>query len=264
MKKYIFKTLIISVLSVLFLSSCSKTTNSTPTPQTCYLSSIANAKGNISQKMVYDASDRLIADTNDSTGVTLAFAYTAQNTVDKITVANKVGSKVYTFTTTFTYDATGKASKAVTVFNGATYQTNVFTYSGTQISKIISTDANNEIENVRFEYLGENISKAYAKFDDEKEYLYYEATKFDTNKSLYPEAYKALAMGFMGLVDDYYYLNKNNTLAEKFYEEDGSLYYSADKTYEYNSTLQPTKLTEILNESGLKSNIVKVYQYSCK
>lgn len=264
MKKYTFNALIISILSVIFLSSCSKSTNSTPTPQTCYLNSITNAKGNVLQKLVYDANNRLISDINDSTGVSLAYIYNAQNTVDKITVVYKIGTKVYTFTTTFTYDATGKANKAVTVFNGATYQTNVFTYTGTQLSQILSTDANNETENVRFEYTGENISKAYAKFDNEKEYLYYEATKFDTNKSLYPEAYKALMMGLMGLVDDYFYLNKNNTLAEKFYEDDGSIYTTADKTYEYNSNSQPTKLTATLTESGLKSNVVKVYQYSCK
>lgn len=264
MKKKILNILIGSVLSVLFLSSCSKTTNSTPTPQTCYLSGISNAKGNVLQKMVYDAKDRLVTDTNDSTGVTLTFTYNAQDAVDKIAVSSKVGSKVYIFTTTFTYDATGKASKAVTVFNGAVYQTNVFTYTATKLTQIVSTDANNDKERARFEYTGENISKAYVKFDDENEYLYYEATKFDTNKSLYPEAYKALFAGLMGLIDDYYYLNKNNTLAEKFYEDDGSFYYSADKTYEYNSTLQPTKLTEALNESGLKSNVVKVYQYSCK
>ena len=193
----------------------------------------------------------------------LAYTYNAQNTVDKITVSNKVGSKTYTFITTFTYDAMSKAGKAVTVFNGVTYQTNVFTCTETQLSQITSTDANNEIESIRFEYTGESISKAFAKFDSEKEYLYYEATKFDTNKSLYPEAYKAFMMGFMGLVDDYFYLSKNNTLTKKFYEKDGSIYTTADKAYEYNST-QPTKLTASLTESGLKNNVLKVYQYSCK
>ena len=46
------------------------------------------------QKFSYDASDRLVKDVNDSTGVTFDFAYTAQNVVDKIkTTANKVWRK---------------------------------------------------------------------------------------------------------------------------------------------------------------------------
>lgn len=263
MKNNIFKTLIISVLSVFLFVSCSKT-NSTPTPQSCYLSSVSNAKGNVIQKFSYDASDRLIKDVNDSTGVTLDFTYTVQNAVDKITVTSKVGTKTYIFIVTFTYDASGKPSKAVTTFNGAVYQTNVYNYTGTQLTQILSTDANGETENSRFEYSGENIMKVYTKFDGEKEYLYYEITKFDDKKSLFPEAYKSLDLGLMGLVDDFNYLNKNNALAEKYYEEDGSMYHSADNTFEYNSTSQPTKLTAALNENGLKSTSVKTYQYSCK
>ena len=104
----------------------------------------------------------------------------------------------------------------------------------------------------------------FTKFDGEKEYLYYEITKLDDKKRLFPEAYKSLDLGLMGLVDDFNYLNKNNALIEKYYEEDGSMYHSADNTFEYNNTSQPTKLMVALNESGLKSTSVKTYQYSCK
>jgi YD repeat-containing protein len=264
MTKNIHKLLIISMVSIIFFNSCSKDNNSTPAVQTCYLSGVSNVKGNNLQKLLYDANNRLISDTNDSTGTTLTYAYNAQNTMDKITVANKVGTKVYTFVTTFTYDASGKASKAVTTLNGAVYLTNVYTYSGTQLSQITTTYSTNDVERVRFEYTGDNVSKTYLKFDNDPEFLYYEATKFDSNKVLYPEAYKALAMGLIGLLDDYYYLNKNNTLVEKFYDEDGEAFYIANKTFEYNSTSQPTKLTELIDEDGDKSSIVRVYQYNCK
>lgn len=264
MKKNIFNTLIVSVLSVFLFVSCSKTSSTTPTPQTCYLSSVSNAKGNVLQRFSYDANDRLISEVNDSTGVSLAFAYNAQNTVDKITLTDKVGTKVYTFIITFTYDGTGKASKTITTFNGNVYQTNVFTYTNSQLTQIISTDALNEIESARFEYSGENISKVYAKFDNDKEYLYYEILKFDAMKLNLPEAYKALAMGLAGLADDFYYLNKNNALSEKYYEEDGSVYHTAENIYEYNSTSQTTKLTEAYNENGVKITVVNSYQYNCK
>ena len=222
MKKYIFNILIISVLSVFLFVSCSKNTSITPTLQTCYLSSVTNVKGNVLQRFTYDANDRLISEVNDSTGVSLAFTYNAQNTVDKITVANK------------------------------------------QLMQIISTDALNNIESVRFEYSGENISKVYAKFDNDKEYLYYEITKFDAMKLNLPEAYKALAVGLAGLADDFYLLNKNNALSEKYYEEDGSIYHTTENIYEYNSTSQPTKLTGSYNENSVKITMVNNYQYNCK
>ena len=264
MKKNIFNILIISVLSVFLFVSCSKNTSITPTLQTCYLSSVTNVKGNVLQRFTYDANDRLISEVNDSTGVSLAFTYNAQNTVDKITVANKVGTKVYTFIIAFTYDGTGKANKAITTFNGNVYQTNVFTYTNNQLMQIISTDALNNIESVRFEYSGENISKVYAKFDNDKEYLYYEITKFDAMKLNLPEAYKALAVGLAGLADDFYLLNKNNALSEKYYEEDGSIYHTTENIYEYNSTSQPTKLTGSYNENSVKITMVNNYQYNCK
>lgn len=262
MKNNIFSYLIISVLTTIFFVSCSKNTDNTP--QTCYLSNVLNAKGNILQAMSYDATNRLSVYKNDSAGVTYSFTYNTQNLVDKINVAYKVGPKVYTFVATLTYDALGKATKSVTTLNGNPYQTDVYTFNNLQLTTIISTDNQGEISALRFEYLGDNISKVYQKLDSETEYLYYEITKFDDKKTLYPEAFKALAMGFAGLIDDFSYLNKNNTLSEKYYEDDKSVLYSSDNIFEYNSTLQPTKIMRAIVEDGHKSTETKSFQYVCK
>jgi hypothetical protein len=260
--KNIFNYLIISVLVVVIIVSCSKNTDNTP--QTCYLSTVSNAKGNILETMTYDGNNRLITYKNDSANVTYNFTYTAQNLVDKINVVYKAGTKTYTFVATFTYDATGKPAKSVTTLNDKPYQTDVYTFSNTQLTNIVSTDNIGEVDALRFEYLGDNIAKVYQKLDGDKEHLYYEITKFDDKKSVYPEAFKALAMGLAGLVDDFSYLNKNNTLSEKYYEEDKSVFYSADNTFEYNATLQPTKVTSVVVDGGHKITSVQSFQYSCK
>jgi hypothetical protein len=260
--KNIFNYLVISILATISIVSCSKNTDNTP--QTCYLSSISNMKGNVLETMIYDANNRLITYKNDSANVTYNFTYNTQNLVDKINVAYKVGAKVYTLIATFTYDGTGKATKSVTTLNGNPYQTDVYSFTNTQLTSIISTDNIGEVDALRFEYLGDNISKVYQKLDGDKEYLYYEITKFDDKKTFYPEAFKALAMGFAGLVDDFSYLNKNNTLSEKYYEDDKSVFFSADNTFEYNSTLQPTKVTSAIIDGGHKINIAQSFQYSCK
>jgi len=260
--KNIFNYLIISILFITLTVSCSKNTDNTP--QTCYLSTVSNAKGNILQKMTYDANNRLITYTNDSANVAYNFVYNTQNLVDKISVLYKVGTKAYTFVATFTYDGTGKPTKTAITLNGNLYQTNVYTFNNTQLSGVVSTDDIGDVYTLRFEYLGDNIAKAYQKYVGEKEFLYYEVTKFDDKKTVYPEAFKALAMGFAGLLDDFTYLNKNNALSEKYYEDDKSLIFSADNTFEYNSTLQPTKVTSIINDGGYKSTGIQSFQYNCK
>jgi hypothetical protein len=260
--KNIFNYLIVSILTITIFISCSKNTDNTP--QTCYLSTVSNAKGNVLETMSYDVNNRLTTYKNDSANVTYNFTYTTQNLVDKVSVAYKVGAKVYTLVATFTYDGTGKATKSITTLNGNPYQTDVYTFTNSQLTNIVSTDNIGEVDALRFEYLGDNIAKVYQKLDNDKEYLYYEITKFDDKKSVYPEAFKALAMGFAGLVDDFSYYNKNNTLSEKYYEDDKSVIFSADNTFEYNSTLQPTKMTSAIVEDGHKINIAQSFQYSCK
>ena len=261
--KNVFSYLIISILASVIFISCKKNTDSTP--QICYLSTVSNPKGNVLEIMTYDANNRLITYKNDSANVTYNFTYNTQNLVDKINVAYKVGSKIYTFVATFTYDGTGKATKSITTLNDKLYQTDMYAYNtNAQLINILSTDSQGEIDALRFEYLGDNIAKVYQKLDNDKEYLYYEITKFDDKKSIYPEAFKALAMGFAGLVDDFSYLNKNNTLSEKYYEDDKSVFFSADNTFEYNSTLQPIKVTSTIVDSGHKSTGVQSFQYNCK
>lgn len=261
--KNIFNYLIIIVITCAIVISCKNNTDSTP--QICYLSTVSNLKGNVLETMTYDANNRLITYKNDSANVTYNFIYNAQSLVDKINVAYKVGSKIYTFVATFTYDGTGKAAKSVTTLNDKPYQTDVYSYNtNAQLTNILSTDNQGEMDALRFEYLGDNVAKVYQKLDNDKEYLYYEITKFDDKKSIYPEAFKALAIGFAGLVDDFSYLNKNNTLSEKYYEDDKSVFYSADNTFEYNSTLQPTKITSNIVDTGHKSTGILSFQYRCK
>lgn len=260
--KNIFNQSIISILILTLFISCSKNTDNSP--QTCYLSTGSNQKGNIIEAMSYDGNNRLTTYRNDSANVVYNFTYTPQNLVDKINVIYKIGTKVYTFVATFTYDGMGKPTKSVTTLNDKLYQTDVFTFNNTQLTGILSTDNIGDVVALRFEYLGDNIAKVFQKYDSDKEYLYYEITKFDDKKSVYPEAFRAFAMSFTSLVDGYIYLNKNNALSEKYYEDNKDVIYSADNTYEYNSTLQPTKITTSSIEDGLKSIDVRSYQYSCK
>lgn len=263
MMNKIYNHLIICTLAIILFNSCSKSSTDNP-PQTCYLASISNLKGNVIERMTYDASNRLTNVTNDSTGIVIGFTYNTQNLVDKVNLAYKVGTKTYNFLATFTYDATGKAIKSVTTVNGNPYQTDVYSFTNTQLTGIVSTDAQGEVYASRFQYSGDNVAKVYLKLDNEKEYLYYEVTKFDEKKTVYPEAYKYLTMGLSGLVDDYAYFNKNNVLSEKYYEDDGYVFYDTNNTFEYNGTSQPTKITSIINDDGDKSTSAKSYQYSCK
>ncbi len=260
--KNIINYLVISILTIIITVSCSKNTENTP--QTCYLSTVSNPKGNILQTMTYDATNRLTAYKNDSANVTYNFTYNTQSLVDKINVAYKVGTTIYTFVATLSYDGTGKITKSVITLNNTLYQTNTYTFNNTQLASIISTDNLGEVYALRFEYLGDNIAKVYEKFENEKEYLYYEITKFDDKKPVYPEAFKTLMVGFAGLVNEYGYLNKNNALSEKYYEDDKTVFLSAENSFEYNSNLQPTKMTSTMVEDGNKINIVQSFQYSCK
>lgn len=261
MNKSIYKFLIINSLLILLLASCSKNTD--VTPPVCYLSSIADEKGKIIETFTYDANNRLVNDVVGASDIIYAFTYNAQSKVDKITITDKTDKKTITFIVTFTYDANNQATKAVTSYNGNTYQTNTFSYTNNQLTQI-TTDDQTYILKTRLEYSGENISKVYQKFDTEKEYLYYEVTKFDSKQNAYPEAYKAIAIGLTGLIDGFGYLSKNNVVSEKNYGDDGVAYYTADNIYEYNPTNQPTKVTAAINEDGDKSTSISAYQYNCK
>lgn len=263
MKNNIYKHLIICTLSIVLFSSCSKSTSDN-SPQNCYLSGISNQKGNQLERITYDASNRLVNVTNDSTGTVIGFTYNAQNVVDKVNLAYKVGTKTFNFLATFSYDATGKAIKSVTTVNGNPYQTDVYSFTSTQLTGIVSTDGQGEVYASRFQYSGDNIAKVYLKLDNEKEYLYYEAIKFDDKKTIYPDAYRYLSMGLSGLIDDYAYFNKNNTLSEKYYEDDGTVFFEIENVFEYNNSLQPTKITSKINDDGDKSTFAKSYQYNCK
>jgi hypothetical protein len=265
MQNNLFNRLIISLLATIFIVSCSKKADVAATPQNCYLASISNTKGNILEKFTYDTSDRLITDASDSSGVTFAFTYNTQNLVDKINVNVKNASGSFAYSVTFTYDASGKATKSIVGIQGTTYFTNVFTYTNAQLTKIITSYNTGSLLNTRIEYTAENISKVYQQFDTDKEYLYYEISKFDDKKNFYPNAYRALALGLTGLFDGFTYLNKNNALSEKFYDETtGTVSYTSDNIYEYNSTLQPTKITSAINNGGKKSSVSNTYQYTCK
>ena len=261
MKKSIHKFLIINSLLLFLLASCSKNTD--VTPQVCYLTNIADEKGKIIETLTYDANNRLVNDVVGESDIIYAFTYNAQNKVDKITITDKTDKKTITFIVTFTYDANNQATKAVTTYNGKTYQTNTFSYTNNQLTQI-TTDDQTYILKTRLEYSGENVSKVYQKFDTEKEYLYYEVTKFDDKKNAYPESYKAVTIGLTGLLDGFAYLNKNNVVSEKNYGDDGIVYYTSDATYEYNTGSQPTKITSAINDSGSKSTSISAYQYNCK
>jgi YD repeat-containing protein len=265
MQNNLFNKLIISLLATIFFVSCSKKADVAATPQNCYLASISNTKGNILEKFTYDAKDQLVTDARDSSGTVYSFTYNAQSLVDKIAVTVKNSSGSFAYSLNFTYDVSGKTTKAVAVVQGTTYQTNIFTYTNGQLTKITTTDYQSNLLVTRLEYTGENISKVYQQFDTDKEYLYYEVSKFDDKKNFYPEAYRAFALGHIGLEDNFIFLNKNNVLSEKFYDEiSGAVNYTSDNTYEYNSTSQPTKITSAINYLGKKSTASNTYQYTCK
>ncbi|MEA5460032.1 hypothetical protein VB796_13330 [Arcicella sp. LKC2W] len=261
--KKVYNLLVVSFLTLIIVVSCKKDTDTTP--QTCYLSTIANQKGNVLGTMTYDGNNRLVSYKSDSSNVSYNFIYNTQNLVEKVNLAYKIGTKVYTFVATFTYDGTGKATKAVTTLSDKPYQTSVFAYNANaQLSNITTTYSQGETDALRFEYLGNNIAKVFEKLDKDPEYLYYEITKFDDKQNIYPEAFRAIALGFSGLVDDFSYLTKNNSLSEKFYEEDKYVFYTENHTFEYNSTSQPIKRTSDIDDDGDKYTSVLSFQYNCK
>ncbi len=264
MKKNRILAIFLSSILIIFVVGCSK--NNEPAPITqCYLTSITDAAGNAYEKCTYDASNKLLVASYEDISMNFEFVYTAQGLVDKVTVTDKSGSKPIVFVVTYSYDATNKATKAVTSFNGKPYQTNEISYSTTnQVAKIVTTDANANVLATRLEYSGDNVTKVFQKFDSEKEYLYYEITKFDDKKNIYPDAYKSLFVGLAGLIDGAPFLNKNNAIEDKYYDDSGIAYYTEQRTFEYNSTMYPTKITSNVNDDGTKSTEVKNYSYNCK
>ena len=94
MKNNIYSILIIGFFATLLIVSCSKTTTVDPASQTCYLASTSNVKGNVLDRLTYDANNRLSSETNDSLGLTFGFVYTAQSLMDKITIAYKTPTTV--------------------------------------------------------------------------------------------------------------------------------------------------------------------------
>jgi hypothetical protein len=259
----LFRNLVV-ITAIFWVVGCNKTNEPAPITQ-CYLTSITDATGKATEKCTYNASNMLLAASYEDIAMTFDFTYTAQGLVDKVTVTDKSNSKPIVFVVTYSYDATNKATKAITAYNGKPYQTNEISYNATnQAVKIVTTDANANVLVTRLEYLGENVAKVFQKFDDEKEYLYYEITKFDDKKNIYPDAYKALFVGLAGLIDGAPFLNKNNAIEDKYYDDLGVAYYSEQRSFEYNSTLYPTKITSNINDDGDKSTEVSTYVYNCK
>jgi hypothetical protein len=253
----------VGMVALILAGACSKTTEPAP-PTQCYLATMVDASGKTVEKCTYDINNRLITAAYEDAGLNFDFNYTAQGLVDKLTISDKSTGKVNVFTVAITYDATNKATKAVTSVNGKPYQTNEVSYNANQIAKIVTTDVNANVIATRFEYTGDNVSKVFQKFDGEKEYLYYEITKFDDKKNAYPEAYKALLIGLTGLIDGASFINKNNALEEKYYDDAGIVYYTSQHAFEYNATMYPTKITSNINDDGTKTTEVSTYTYTCK
>jgi hypothetical protein len=262
MKKNRFiRALALCALTLLGVA-CSKTAD--PVTQNCSLASVVNARGETTENLTYDAQNRLITYAVNSSDLVFAFTYNGQNTVDKINITDKTAaSKPLTLEVTFSYDGSGRASSAITTVNGTKYQTNTFTYTGSQLSVITTQDGTNTLK-TRFEYAGENVRKVFQQFDRDPEYLYYEITQVDDKLSASPEAYRAITLGLTGLFDAYSFMCKNNPLSEKYYDDDNQVFYTVDFAYEYNASMKPSRISRTTIEDGDKSTTTEWLSYLCK
>jgi hypothetical protein len=269
MKRILFFTLI--VLCVNFIS-CKKNKNEQITPQQsaqlskCPLKNVNSSTGTPIASFEYTLNriKRIINKEGDEIGAT--FTYNTKSQIEKMVITNAVTLESYTVL--YEYDpSSGKISKTRTSVKDYEFQVNEFVYSG---DKLVSITTNLDIFGYkvsgasRVEYVGENVSKVYTKIEGEPELVAFEGISYDTKAQFYPDGYRTMAYGFVGLANDFFaFFGKNNATSIKIYDDNGKVDEATDITYEYNKTGIPIKSVKTVTKDNDKTVFTIAYEYMC-
>lgn len=269
MKRILAFTLVAFIGCVI---SCKKVDDEGITPQQtsqltkCPLKNVNSATGTPIATFEYTL-NRIKRIVNKEDGeVDAVFTYNSKNQIEKMTISN--GNALETYTVTYVYDvAIGKVIKTRTAVKDYEFQVNDFVYAGDKLTTInTSLDIfGYKVKGTsRVEYLNENVSKVYTKIEGEPELLAYEGLNYDTRAQFYPDGYRTMAFGFIGLANSYFaFLGRNNPTSIKIYDDNGKVEEAIETVYEYNKTGIPTKATKTIFRGENKTTQAVAYQYMC-
>ncbi len=269
MKRIISFAMIALVLGVI---SCKKSSTSNDiTPQViqqltkCPLKNVNSDKGIALSSFEYTLSriKRIVNKEGEEVGTT--FTYNIKNQIEKMEISTPRPEDTYTVL--FVYDATAKIIKTKTSVKGYEFQVNDFVYTGDKITKInTSFDIfGYKVGGItRVEYIGENVSKVYTKIEGEPELLTFEGVSYDTKAQFYPDGYRTMALGFVGLANNFFaFFGKNNPISVKIYDDNGKLEEATDIVYEYSKNGLPSKGIKTITKGTNKTVLNVAYQYVC-
>ncbi|WP_435352640.1 hypothetical protein [Emticicia sp. SJ17W-69] len=268
MKRIISFALIAVFASVI---SCKKS-NKDISPQQleqlakCPLKNINTTTGTPLYSFEYTLSriKRIVNKEGEEVGTT--FTYNNKNQIEKMEISTPRPEETYTVL--FQYDAaSGKIIKAKTSVKGYEFQINDFVYAGDNITSI-----NTSLDifgyklkaTTRVEYTGGNVSKVFTKIEGEPELLVFEGVSYDTKAQFYPDGYQTMALGFVGLANNFFaYFGKNNPTSVKVYDDNGKLDEATNISYEYNKYGLPSKGVKTVTKGEKKTVLDVAYQYTC-
>lgn len=252
--------------------SCKKNKKEEITPQQleqlakCPLKNVNSTAGTPLSSFEYTLNriKRIINKEGEEVGTT--FTYNIKNQIEKMEITTPRPDE--TFTVIFQYEATsGKIIKSKTSVKGYEFQVNDFVYAG---DKITAINTNLDIFGFkvkgvsRVEYQGENVSKVYTKIEGEPEFLTFEGVNYDSKAQFYPDGYRTMALGFVGLSNNFFaFFGKNNPTSVKVYDDNGKLDEATDIAYEYNKYGLPTKGVKTVTKGEKKTVLTVAYQYAC-
>lgn len=252
--------------------SCKKISDEGITPQQtsqlakCPLKNVNSVTGTPIASFEYTL-NRIKRIVNKEDGeVDAIFTYNSKNQIEKMTISN--GNATETYTVVYVYDvATGKVSKTRTSVKDYEFQVNDFVYAG---DKLITINTTLNIFGYtvkgtsRVEYTNNNVSKVYTKIEGEPELLAYEGLNYDTKAQFYPDGYRTMAYGFIGIANSYFaFFGQNNPTSIKIYDDNGKVDEAIETVYEYNKTGIPTKGIKTITRGTNKTTQNVAYQYMC-
>jgi hypothetical protein len=202
----------------------------------------------------------------ESVEVSSVFTYNLKNKIDKMVIEAANNSEAYNVV--FEYDAAGKIIRSKTSIKDFQFMTNEFTYEGANIVAVntaFNIFGSTAKGKTRVEYTGDNVSKVYTQIDGYPELLTFEGISYDNKPQYLPEGYKTMALGFIGIANNFFAaFGKNNPTMVKIYDDNGKLSESTQTNYEYDTSGIVTSADQTLtNADNVKTSRKIVFQFVC-
>ena len=256
-----------------YIVSCKRVDDGDVTPDQlsqlskCPLKGITTSKGTPFNSFEYTLGRIKRIINYDSLQVASTFTYNAKNQIEKMVIEDET-SNSEKYTVLYVYDASsGKIVKTKTSIKDFEFMTNDFVYSGDNIKTIQTTFnvfGSKVVGTTKVEYVDENVSKVYTKIDGYPELLTFEGVGYDTKPQFYPAGYKTMALGFVGIANNFFaFFGKNNATLVKIYDDNGKLDETTQIDYEYNKSGFPTKAVQTLTKSNVKTTQGLVFTFMC-